>query len=108
MPKRTATASALYYSSTLAPGWQRGYQDPRAVEDVPPMPTEQVTVEQPKHRLTQLTTYELRDHRKELESAIAFFDKQDPVPPARGRLQARLDAVLAEQDDRARLANARA
>jgi hypothetical protein len=61
-------------------------------------------VDQPKHPLPQLTTFELRDHRRELESAIAFFDQQDPVPPARARLQARLDAVLAEQDERARLA----
>jgi hypothetical protein len=69
------------------------------------MPAEPVPAE-PKHRLTQLTTYELRDYRRQLESAIAFFDRQDPVPPARGRLQARLDEVLAEQDDRARLARA--
>jgi hypothetical protein len=33
-----------------------------------------------------LTTYELRDYRRELEQATAFFDRQDPVPPARDRL----------------------
>jgi hypothetical protein len=38
--------------------------------------------------------------------AIAFFDGKDPVPPARAVLRARLDAVLAEQDERARLAHA--
>jgi hypothetical protein len=70
------------------------------------MPAEPVTVDQPKHRLTQLTTYELRDYRQELERAIAFFDKQDPVPPARAGMQARLDAVIAEQDERARPARA--
>jgi hypothetical protein len=70
------------------------------------MQTEPVAVDQPKYRLTQLTTYELRDHRRELERAIAFFDAKDPVPPARDRLQARLDAVIAEQDERARAANA--
>lgn len=64
------------------------------------------SVEQPKHSLPALTTYELRDYRRQLESAIAFFDRQDTVPPARRRLQARLDAVLAEQDERARLARA--
>ena len=69
------------------------------------MPTEPVAVDQPKYWLTQLTTYELRDHRRELERAIAFFDAKDPVPPARARLQARLDAVTAEQDERARTAN---
>jgi hypothetical protein len=67
------------------------------------MPAEPVTVEQPKHPLHALATFELTEYRRQLESAIAFFD---PVPPARRRLQARLDEVLAEQDDRARLARA--
>ena len=75
------------------------------------MPTTQTAgqlpeVDQPKHRLPALTTYELRDYRRQLESAIALFDRQDPVPPARDRLQAKLDAVTVEQDDRARLARA--
>jgi hypothetical protein len=48
----------------------------------------------------------LRDYRRELEQAIAFFDRQAPVPPAGAQLRARLDAVLAEQDERARLARA--
>jgi hypothetical protein len=61
---------------------------------------------QPKHPLYALTTYELRDYRRELEQAIAFFDRQAPVPPAGAQLRARLDAVLAEQDERARLARA--
>ena len=68
------------------------------------MPAEPETVDQPKHPLHALTTFELRDYRRQLESAIAFFDRQDPVPPTRRRLQARLDDVIAEQDDRARLA----
>jgi hypothetical protein len=62
---------------------------------------------QPEHPLGQLTTSELRDHRRDLESALAFFGRQDPVPPARDRLQARLHDVLAEQDERARIARAR-
>ena len=69
-------------------------------------PTKPVTVEQPKHPLPAMTTYELRGYRRQLESAIAYFDTKNPVPQARGYLQARLDAVLAEQDDRARLARA--
>jgi hypothetical protein len=68
------------------------------------MPAEPVTVNQPKHPLPAMTTFELRDYRRQLESAIAFFDQQDPVPPARRRLQATLDGVIAEQDDRTRLA----
>jgi hypothetical protein len=63
-------------------------------------------VNHPQHRLTQLTTYELRDYRRQLESAIAFFDSKDPVPPACDRLRATLAAVVAEQDDRARIAHA--
>ena len=49
------------------------------------------SVSQPKHPLPALTTYELRDYRRDLETAIAFFDRQTPVPPARDRLQAALD-----------------
>ena len=70
------------------------------------MPAEPAPSE-PKHPLHALTTYELRDYRRQLEGAITFFDNQDPVPPARDRLQAKLDAVLAEQESRARLADAR-
>jgi hypothetical protein len=62
---------------------------------------------EPKHPLPAMTTYELRDYRRQLESAIAFFDRQDLVPPARTRLQASLNAVLREQDERARIADAR-
>lgn len=68
------------------------------------MPADPGSVEQPKHPLHALTTYELADHRRQLECAIVFFETKDPVPPAREVLQARLDAVLAEQDDRTRLA----
>ena len=63
-------------------------------------------VEKPKHKLPELTTYELRGYRRELEKAISFFDRQQPVPPARAEMQARLDAVVAEQDDRERIAHA--
>ena len=71
------------------------------------MTAESATVEPPKHPLHAMTTFELRDYRRQLESAITFFDKQDPVPPARDRLHAKLDAVLAEQESRTRLADAR-
>jgi len=64
------------------------------------------TVDQPRHPLHALTTYELRDYRRQLERALAFFDQQDPVPPVRTDLQAALDAVIAEQDDRATIAHA--
>ncbi len=64
------------------------------------------TVDQPRHPLHAMTTFELRDYRRHLENAIAFFDKQDPVPPVRANLQAALDGVIAEQDDRRKLAGA--
>jgi hypothetical protein len=70
------------------------------------MPADPVTVEQPKHAVHALATFELKAYRRQLESAIAFFARQDPVPPARDRLQATLDDVRAEQDERARLARA--
>jgi hypothetical protein len=73
----------------------------------PPCSADAETVAAPKHPLHALTTFELRDFRRQLESAIAFFEKQDPVPPARDRLQAKLDDVLAEQESRTRLADAR-
>jgi hypothetical protein len=63
-------------------------------------PPETPEVQHPQHRLSALTTYELRAYRRELEQAIAFFDRQRPVPPIRADLSARLRAVLAEQDQR--------
>ena len=63
-------------------------------------------VDQPKHPLPVLATFELAAYRRQLEAAIAFSDAQQPVPPVRADLQTRLDAVLAEQDDRARIARA--
>jgi hypothetical protein len=64
------------------------------------------SVNPPKHPLHAMTTYELRDYRRDLETAIASFDRQAPVPPDRDRLQVMLDGVIAEQDDRRALARA--
>jgi hypothetical protein len=68
------------------------------------MATDPATVQEPKHPLYALTTSELSAHRRQLENAIAYYDGMDPVSQARGDLQARLDDVIAEQDDRTRLA----
>jgi hypothetical protein len=68
------------------------------------MATDSATVAQPKHPLYALTTFELSGLRRQLENAIAYYDRMDPVPQARGDLQARLDDLIAEQDDRTRLA----
>ncbi len=64
------------------------------------------SVNPPKHPLPAMTTYELRDYRRDVETAIAFFDRQTPVPPDRDRLQATLDDLIAEQDDRKKLSRA--
>jgi hypothetical protein len=96
----------MYFSTVVLAG-HGGQRDQIArcpVEEALPMPADPVTTDRPKRPLPELTTYELRDYRRELESAIAFFDKQDPVPPARDRLQATLDAVRTEQEERARIA----
>ncbi len=63
-------------------------------------------VEKPKHKLSELTTYELTGYRRQLERAIAYFIQQQPIPAACADLQAALDAVTAEQDDRKKLADA--
>jgi hypothetical protein len=68
------------------------------------MAIDPATVQPPKHPLYALTTSELTGYRRQLENAIAYYEKMEPVPQARGDLQARLDDVIAEQDDRTRLA----
>jgi hypothetical protein len=61
-------------------------------------------VDTPNHPLYALTTYELTYYRRRLENALAFLDKQVPVPAIRADLQAALDKVIAEQDDRTKIA----
>jgi hypothetical protein len=61
-------------------------------------------VDEPEHPLAQLTTYELAAYRRQLQAAIAFFEQtQAPVP---ARTRDKLAQVIAEQDDRARVAHA--
>jgi hypothetical protein len=73
---------------------------------VTPASPQTPAVNQPKHPLYALTTFELHDYQQQLERAIACLDTIDPVPEARAGLQARLDGVIAEQADRKRLAGA--
>ena len=63
-------------------------------------------VDQPKHPLHAMTTFELRDYRRQLESAIAFLEAKNPGLGKRDALQAKLDDVLAEEESRRRLADA--
>ena len=67
------------------------------------MPTEPGTVSQPKHPLSQLTTSELSRYRHELQHAIEGIS---PNAQVQADLRRRLDAVMAEQEDRARAAKA--
>jgi hypothetical protein len=64
------------------------------------------TVKPPDYPVDQLTTFELGDYRCRLETAIALASTQDAAASVRAVLQARLGDVLAEQDDRARIAHA--
>ncbi|MGH3189533.1 MAG: hypothetical protein ACRDPY_23710 [Streptosporangiaceae bacterium] len=68
------------------------------------MTVEPVAVAHPPHPPHALATFELDAYRHQLERAIAYFDAQNPVPRARVDLQASLDAVIAEQHARAKIA----
>lgn len=58
-------------------------------------PAREVAASQP-GRFAGLTLAELRDREREAEGAIAFFGRQDPVPPARADMQATLEDIRAE------------
>jgi len=63
-------------------------------------------VDQPDHALHALTTFELKDYRRQLEHAIGYYDKNHPAAPVLADLRSRLGDVQAEQDDRARISHA--
>jgi hypothetical protein len=69
-------------------------------EDQSPMNAEPVTVEQPKHPMHTLTTYELSRYRRELEHALKALPGHAAV---REQLKQRLTDVLAEQQARTQL-----
>jgi len=62
------------------------------------MPAEPAAVGPPKHPLYALTTYELKDRRRELERAIKGVAADAPI---QADVRRALDAVIAEQEDRA-------
>jgi hypothetical protein len=64
------------------------------------MQTEPQTAE-PKYPIHQLTTSELSRYRRELEHAVKGISDDAPV---QATLSARLDEVLAEQDEREKIA----
>jgi hypothetical protein len=59
-------------------------------------------VDEPKHPLAQLTTYELDSYLRQLQGAVAFLEKTRA--PVLALMQDRLAQVVNEQEDRARLA----
>jgi hypothetical protein len=62
---------------------------------------EPMTIAAPKHPVSALTTYELRDYRSDLERAIRGIA---PDASVQADLRRKLGAVIAEQEDRARMA----
>jgi len=75
------------------------------------MPTDTTTagqlpaVDEPKHPLSQLTTYELDAYLRQLERAVAFFEPTNS--PVLSVLRDRLAQARAEHDDRRRIRAAR-
>jgi hypothetical protein len=65
-----------------------------------PMNTEPQTAE-PQYPVYQLTTSELTRYRRELEHAVTGIS---PGAPVQAELRRRLDVVLAEQDEREKMA----
>jgi hypothetical protein len=69
------------------------------------MTVEAVNIPPPKHPVHAMTTYELKNYRRELEHALKVFPEH---VPAHGLLQEKLAGVVAEQDARARIASGKA
>jgi len=75
------------------------------------MPTDTTTagqppaVDEPRHRLSQLTTYELDAYLRQLERAVVFFERTQA--PVLALLRDRLAQARAEHDDRQRIRAAR-
>jgi len=64
------------------------------------MTAEPGIVHEPEHPMYALTTYELRDYRRELEHALGALPEH---AAARELLQEKLAGVLTEQESRARI-----
>lgn len=69
----------------------------------PTVPAGPVTVAPPGHPVHALTTFELRNYRRELEHAITGIS---PNAPVQDELRRKLDEVLAEQESRTQIAHA--
>ncbi len=88
--------------SSLAVGWAvNGPDQPVRSQADRPVPAEPVTVQPPGHPLHALTTFELREYRRQLEHALA--DTVIGSAPVAAQLRETLAGVLAEQESRARV-----
>jgi hypothetical protein len=65
-----------------------------------PLGKSEMSIQQPPHPTHALTTYELRNYRRQLEHSLKTLPEHAEV---RSLLQQRLAEVLAEQDSRNRL-----
>lgn len=99
----TATAARAAGTTLRPPGHdgQRARIAPFLVRTPPRCPPNPSRSPRPSTLSRALTSYELRDYRRRLERAIEGIS---PGAPVQAALRAKLDAVLAEQDDRARMA----
>jgi hypothetical protein len=70
---------------------------PATAEQPPP-------VDEPKHPLDQLTTYELDAYLRQLHAAVRLFERTQA--PTLAHMRDKLGQALAEQADRKRLADA--
>jgi hypothetical protein len=64
------------------------------------MPSEPANLDQPKHPMHSMTTYELRNYRRELEDALTALPGRATI---REQLQQRLAEVRTEQQARTQL-----
>jgi predicted component of type VI protein secretion system len=67
------------------------------------MPSEPANLDQPKHPMHALTTYELRNYRRELERALETLPSHATV---REQFRQRLTDVLTEEQARTQLQQA--
>jgi hypothetical protein len=58
----------------------------------------------PRHPLPALATFELASYRRQLEDAIGSCQREDPAAEVLADLRGALAEVIAEQEDRARIA----
>jgi hypothetical protein len=62
------------------------------------------SVQTPAHPLHALATFELAGYRRQLEDAIRSWEQDHPAAPALADVREALAQVIAEQEDRARIA----